>query len=72
MRSERQRFIDACMVSAFATAPDRSSRFLVERAAAFWDDREFERLRYLDAHPEEARPRLRKTEADPKRERRSA
>jgi hypothetical protein len=63
MRSERQRFIDACLFSAFAHAPDRSSRFLVERAAEFWRDREGERVRYEEANPEEvSRPRLRKTQ----------
>lgn len=65
MRSERQRFIDACLFSAFAHAPDRSSRFLVERAAEFWRDREAERKRFEEAHPEQARPsRLRKTSAE--------
>ena len=73
MRSERQRFIDACLFSAFAQAPDRSSRFLVERAAEFWRDREGERKRYEAENPEAVeRPRLRKAaSAEPKTTRRA-
>lgn len=71
MRSERQRFMDSCLFAAFAQAPDRSSRFLVERAAEFWRDREAERKRFEAENPDEVKPvRLRKTRAaepEPKR-----
>lgn len=74
MRSERQRFIDASLFSAFAQAPDRSSRFLVERAAEFWRDREGERKRYEAENSAEARPpQLRKAKGEqPKPARRTA
>lgn len=61
MRSERQRFIDECLLRSFALTCNQPSGYLVARAAAFWEDREADRKAYEATHP----PKLRKTQGQP-------
>lgn len=44
--SDRQRFIDECLIRSFVQCPAQGSGFLIARAVAFWEDREIERERH--------------------------